>query len=528
MSVTRAAWSVSAATLVSRILGVVRETVIAGYFSTFQTDAFYTAFRIPNLLRDLFAEGAMSSAFVPAFTERMHRDGRESAFRLGSSVLNALLVVLGVVTVFLMVGARPLVWALASGFSNQPGKIELTVELARIMAPFLLLVALAAALMGMLNACGKFFVPALAPAHFNVASVLCGLVLAPLMPALGLEPIVSMAIGALVGAGAQVFTQWPTVRREGFRYSPRLDWKDPGLIKITWLMLPATFGLAATQVNILVDNQIASHYGDGPVSWLNYSFRLMQLPIGLFGVAVATANLAAVSRHAAARDFGALRETLSRSIRLAAFATLPATAGLIALRTPIVQVLFEHGKFFHAAETAQTATALLLYSLGLFTYSAVKIVVPTYYALGDTWTPVWTSATTIAMKIALNFVLIAPVFGLTFQGLALATSVAAALNFSLLIARLHRRLGPAPAGTTTAIARIAAAAALMGVACAAIDVALEALWPATAFAARSLKLFAAIGAGVALYVAIARALRVSELTEMMEILQRRRMTDPRK
>ena len=182
-------------------------------------------------------------------------------------------------------------------------------------------------------------------------------------------------------------------------------------------------------------------------------------------------------------------------------------------------------KFFHAAETAQTATALLLYALGLFTYSAVKIVVPTYYALGDTWTPVWTSATTIAVKIALNFVLIAPVFGLTFQGLALATSVAAALNFILLIARLRGRLGPGPAGTTTGIARIAVAAALMGVACAAIDAALEALWPAAAFAARSVKLVVAIGAGIGIYVGFAHLLRVPELSETLQLLRRRRTSD---
>src|SRR5262249_19107740 len=208
-----AAWSVSTATLVSRVLGVVREMVIAALFPKFQTDAFFTAFRIPNLLRDLFAEGAMSSAFVPAFTERMQRDGRESAFRLASSVMNALLVVLGVVTIGLVVGARPLVWTLAAGFADQPGKIDLTVQLGRIMAPFLALVAVAAVAMGMLNACGRFFAPALAPAWFNVVSVLCGIGLSPLMMPLGFQPIVAMAIGALAGAAAQCLSQWPAARR---------------------------------------------------------------------------------------------------------------------------------------------------------------------------------------------------------------------------------------------------------------------------------------------------------------------------
>jgi putative peptidoglycan lipid II flippase len=522
VSVARAAWSVSVATLLSRILGVVREIVLATLFTTFQTDAFFAAFRIPNLLRDLFAEGAMSSAVVPTLAERLHRQGREAAFRLAGSVMNALLLALGFVTLLLIAGAKPLVFALASGFAAEPGKIELTIELARLMSPFLLLVALAAAMMALLNVCGRFFVPALAPAHFNVVSILCGILLSPLMPSFGLEPIVSMAMGALLGASAQLLTQWPMARREGFRYRPVLDRSDPGLQRIGALLLPATFGLAATQINIVVDNQIASHFGNGPVSWLNYAFRLMQLPIGLFGVAIATANLAAVSRHAAAGDLGALRETLVRSLRLAAFLTLPATAGLIALRLPIVQVVYEHGKFTEAA-SGETASALLLYSLGLFAYSAVKIVAPTYYALGDTKTPVLMSATTIGAKILINLTLLLPVFGLRYLGLALATSLAAMLNLSLLAGRLRRRIGSlAGLGLLPAIGRIALAAALMGIACAAIHSVLDSWIPSPRFGPRAGKLGVTIAGGIGLFALLAWVLRVPELGGALSVLRRRR------
>ncbi len=367
-SLARAAGGVSLATLISRILGLIREMVLAKYFSVFATDAFFAAFRIPNLLRDLFAEGVLSAAFIPTFTDYSQNKSKEEAWRLANIVLNFLMVILSGFTLIVLFGARFLVYALASGFSEIPGKIDLTVHLTQIMAPFLLIVALAAAVMGILNTHGRFFIPALAPAFFNVASILAGIFFAPQMKRFGMEPITAMAIGSLVGGALQLYVQIPSLYRCGFRYERVLDWNHPGVRRIFGLMLPAMFGLAATQINIVIDNQLASYLGDGPVSWLNYAFRLMQLPIGIFGVAIATVNLATVSKQIASNDLEGVRSNLTDALQLAAFLNIPATLGLIFLRYPIVEVLYQRGRFL-PEYTVFTGDALLFYALGLYTYS---------------------------------------------------------------------------------------------------------------------------------------------------------------
>ncbi len=433
-----AAGFVSLATLISRILGVGREMVMAHYFGAgLFTDAFNVAYRIPNLLRDLFAEGALSSAFVPTFIRTLKEGGKEKACLLANKVISALVVILGGFTLLIYFGARYFVYLLASGYADIPEKMELTVQMTRIMSPFLLFAALAAVLMGMLNAFSSFFIPAMAPSAFNVCSILAGVFLSPYMPRFGLSPVVSMAIGAIAGGAAQFLVQLPPARRTGFRLRWILDFSDPGLRKIATLMLPAIVGLSATQINIMVDNQLASHYGNGPVSWLNYAFRLMQLPIGLFGVAIATVTLTSVSRHAAQNATDRLAETVTSSLRLAACLTFPATAGLIIFRHEIIRLLYER-KAFLPADTVETGKVLLLYALALFAYSGVKILVPTFYALNDTKTPVRTSITTVVVKIAVNFIL---VLRMGYLGLAFATALASWLNFGLLAVKLNRRLG---------------------------------------------------------------------------------------
>lgn len=429
-----AAFSVGIAIAISRVLGLVREMVLARYFGAgLHTDAFNIAYRIPNLLRDLFAEGALSSAFIPTFIRRLTKDGKEQAWLLANRILNGLLVILGVLTLVFIFGAKLFVYALASGYASNPEKFQLTVQMTRIMSPFLLWISLAAVVMAMLNACGRFFVPAMASSAFNICCILAGIFLSPFLPRYGLQPIVSMALGALVGGMSQFFVMVPSAYATGFRYRFTLNFSDPGLRHIAQLLVPAVIGLSATQVNTVVDSQLASLFGNGPVSWLNYGFRLIQLPIGVFGIAIATSTLTAASHHVAANAGEKLRQTVDSSLKLAACLTFPATVGLITFRREIVQLLYEGGRFL-PEHTLETSRVVVMYALGLFAYSAVKILAPVFYAMNDARTPVRISVVSVAVKIVLNFALIRP---LRFLGLPLATSVASWLNMVLLLKHLR-------------------------------------------------------------------------------------------
>jgi putative peptidoglycan lipid II flippase len=416
--------------MTSRVLGLVREQVLAYWFGASDAmDAFLVAFRVPNLVRDLFAEGAMSAALVPTFSRTLAVDGRERAWRLGNAVINALVLVTGVIVVLAIVFAEPLVRLLAGGFAAVPGKFELTVLLTRLVAPFLLLVAVAAACMGMLNSLNVFFVPALSPAMFNVASIVVAVALVPAAQAAGYEPILAVAVGALVGGLGQVLLQWPALRAQGFRYRPALDLRDPGLRRVLMLMGPGTIGLAATQLNVFVNTIVATGEGTGAVSYLGYAFRVMYLPIGLFGVSIATATAPAMSRLAATADTARMRSTLASAIALMLTLNVPATLGLVVLADPIVRLLFERGNFA-AADTVATAAAVQLYALGLVGYSVVKIVSPTFYAIGRSRTPVTVGVAAVLLNAVLS-VTLAPIFG--YRGLALSASIAALFNAGMLV-----------------------------------------------------------------------------------------------
>lgn len=515
----RAAGVTGAATLASRVLGVVREQVLASYFGASDAmDAFNVAFRVPNMVRDLFAEGAMSAAFVPTFTKTLATDGKPAAWRLASIVINTLLLVTGAVVLLGIVFARPIVLGFAGDYATVSGKLDLTVGLTRTMAPFLILVAVAAACMGMLNSLRHFFVPALSPAAFNVAAVVCALVLTPLMPAVGLPPVASIAIGTLVGGLGQIALQWPALHREGYRHRFILDFRDPGLRRILLLMGPGTIGLAATQVNVFVNTLLATGHGTGAVSWLNYAFRLMYLPIGLFGVSVATATVPVVSRHAASGDDGAIRTAVADGLSLMFMLNVPATVGLVALATPIVQLLFERHAFT-AADTAATASALQFYAVGLVGYSVSRIIAPTFYALGDSRTPVTISVTSVLINATLNLSL-SRVLG--FTGLALGTSLAALVSALLLVWRLSRRLnGIDAARVASSLIRIALASALMGVAAMAVYPRLDAWMPGAGIGPQLLRLGASIAVAILVLAASAWALRIPEFHEASALVLRR-------
>jgi len=502
--------------MASRILGVVREQVLAAYFGAGNAmDAYNVAFRIPNLVRDLFAEGAMSAAFVPTFTRRLAGEGRDSAWRLGNTVITALLIITAAMVVAGMIFAEPIVRAFAGDYAEVPGKLELTVLLTRIMLPFLTLVALAAAFMGMLNSLRRFFLPALSPAMFNVGTIICTLALVPLMPRVGLPGIAAVAIGTVVGGFGQLIVQWPALRREGYRYRPAVDFRDEGLRRVLVLMGPASIGLAATQVNVFVNTVLATGEGESAVSWLNYAFRLMYLPIGLFGVSIATAATPAVSQHAAEENHSAIKSTVADSLSLMMMLNVPATVGLVVLAVPIVQVIFERRAFTHI-DTLATAAALQCYAVGLVGYSIVRIASPTFYALNESRTPVKVSVMTVLVNAALNIAL-ARTMG--YRGLALGTSIAALLNGGTLLLLLRRRLhGLEDRRVLAVFAKIATASALMGVATSGADLLLSRWLPGAGLGMQVLRLAGTIGAALVVLAASAHILHIDEFRRAVRLI----------
>lgn len=452
----RSAGLVSAFTLLSRILGLVRDIVFARLVGLGPyADAFHAAFRIPNLLRDLFAEGALSAAFVPTYT-KARAESAQRGFDLASRALSLLAVILSGLCLLGLLFTTPLVGFLATGFAETPGKIELTVRLTRIMLPFLPLVSFAAVAMGMLNAHGRFGLPALAPSMFNLVAIVWGAVLW----ALGYGPekvVVGWALGTLVGGLAQFLVQTPALWREGWRFRPQWAPWDPGIVAMAKLMAPATVGLAAVQVNIFVSTRFASHE-ESAVAALQYAFRVLYLPIGLFGVSVGTVAAAGLAHRAAAGDTGGLKSTLQHSLCNLAFLTVPATLGLLILPVPIVRLLFERGRFGPEA-TAMTALALLLYSIGLPAYAGVKVLAPAFYALGSPRVPFLASVSAVATNLVVIFALHAH---LGFRAIPLGTSLGSLVNAAILLLVLEKRLGGIwERSMVRSLAKTAAAALLM-------------------------------------------------------------------
>jgi putative peptidoglycan lipid II flippase len=500
----RRAGVVSAAVFSSRILGLVREQVFATCFGAGrELDAFVTAFRIPNLFRDLFAEGALSAAFVSTFTQEEARRGETAAWRLANLVVTALGLIVGLVCLAGILWAPAITSGIAPGFEAIPGKTALTIRLTRIMFPFLLLVALAAVAMGILNTRNRFGIPAAASTFFNLGSVVGGLGcawwLAPeyftalrslgahaVDPALTERAITGMAVGTLVGGFLQLLVQLPSLHRVGYRYRPLFAFRDPSLHLVLRLMAPATIGAAAVQVNVFVNSNFASYLGDGPVSWLNVAFRFMQLPIGLFGVAVGTVALPTLSRHVAAGDTSALHRTLRQSLELIAALCVPAAVGLAVYGVPIIGLIYEHGRFRHV-DTIAAAQALMAYSVGLAGYAGIKVLAPAFYALEDARTPMLVSVISILVNVTLNWMLVR-MLGLGHVGLALSTSAVALGNCALLYVFLRRRIGGLGGHLGATLVRIGIAAATMGAIGAGVDHALTPHLPATAVARYALEL----------------------------------------
>ena len=512
----------SIAVFLSRILGLVREQVFAALFgASHATDAYQIAFRIPNLLRDLFAEGAMSAALVPTFIRVQKERGEDRGWQVATRVFVFLFLIVSVLAVFGMLFADSIIEFYAGAYHGVPGKFELTVRMTRIMMPFFPLVALAAAFMAILNACGKFFMPSFASAMFNAVSIVTGVVLASLFPQWGREPIEGMAYGVIAGGFVQALIQWPVLRKQGYRplwnrpdsVSPL---HDPALHRMMFLMIPGTVGLAATQINILVNSVFATSVGAGAVSWLNYAFRLMQFPIGIFGVSLASATLPVFSRAWTSEHYQDASDSLFKTVKRVFAINFPASAGLAFLGVPIIALIFEHGKFTRE-DTVSTAHALAAYAVGLTAYSVVKVLVPICYAVGETRLAVFSSVFSVISNLIFNFLFVKK---LGFTGLALGTSITAILNSLLLWFFLSRKLNGK--NVVTHFGGVMKAMILYGLA--ALGMGLS-VWGADRGLADVVSIPARVVLGVAIgvgaYLLFSILLKLEESLDLLRIIKRR-------
>jgi putative peptidoglycan lipid II flippase len=517
---TKAAGVVTLAVLCSRVLGLVRDQVAAALFGGGEAmDAFTTAFRIPNLLRDLFAEGALSTAFVTTFSKTVARGGEAAAWRLANKVATLTAVVLAGICIVGIVFSPQLVAALAPYFA--PAKAALTVNLTRIMFPFILLVSLAALVMGMLNSRNVFGVPAIASSFFNIGSIFGGLVLGYwLDPHFGPRALAGLAFGTLLGGAMQLGVQLPRLARLGYRFRPDFHWRDPGIAAILALMGPSVIAASTTQLNVLINSDFASSLGNGPIFWLSIAFRLVQLPLGLFGVALGTVTLPLLSRLVVAGNLVAFRAELSRGMRLVFLLTMPATVGLMILAGPIISVLYQHGRFT-AAEAAQAAGALRFYVIGLCGYAALKVLVNAFYALDRRKTPMMVSFMAVGLNLLLNWWFTFHL-GWGVRGLAFSTGCVATCNFLVLYALMRRQLSRLETRRMfVMLGKVAVACLALAAIC---WVALHGWlghWQQQRFLTRSAELALTIVAGGLTYLGCGLALRIEELQELAAVLRRR-------
>ena len=494
--VTKAAGVVSFATVITRVLGYLRDMVIATAFGAgMEADAFFVAFRIPNMLRRFLGEGALTVTFIPVFVEECHQS-EERAWTVANITLTLLIFILFAVTAFGIMFTPALISVIAPGFDDIPSKFDLTVSLTRVCFPYIFFISLAALATGVLNSLQHFFSPALAPAMLNLTMIAAAFWISPHVN----PPVLGLAIGVVFGGMMQWLFQVPSMTKRGFRFRLNFDYKNPAVRKIGALLLPALFGLAIHQITVFVNTLLASFLQEGSVSYLYYSNRVLEFPLGVFCMPVATAVLPTMSAQAAKGEHDQFLDTLSFALRLVMFITIPAMIGLIVLRVPITALLFEHGRF-SAADTLATAQALMFYTLGLWAIAASRIIVPVFYSLKDTKTPVKCAAAALAFSTASSLILMKP---MQYNGLALASTLAAACNLILLTRALRKKLGRIgwrKIGISTA--KASAASVVMGVCC----------WPFISVAhTHSWALLPAIAVGAASFFVSAHLLKSDELT----------------
>lgn len=500
-------------TLLSRLLGLLRESVFAWLFGAgMATDAFNVAFRIPNFLRDLFAESALSAAFVPTFVHTRRTADEKTVWRFAANMFNTLFILLALIVLAGIIFTPQLVRVVAWGFRPDPAKLNLTITLTRIMFPFLLSVALAAWAMGILNACGSFFIPAVAPAAFNIISALLPVTLYGLLVRLGHHPILGMAYGVTIGALFQFLIQIPRLYSFGYSYSPILNLKDPALRQVFSRWLPMVLGLATWQVNFLTNTFLLTFLPQGSVTWVSYAYRIQHLPAGLFGVAIGTVALTQYSHTATSR---LNPKQFTHGLNLVSVLTLPAAVLLFVLAVPLVRLLYQHGRFT-PQDTIFTSQALALYALGVWPAAAVRNCAAGFYALGNTRLPALIALLVVSLNIILNLILMR-VIG--FRSFPLTASLTQLLNFLLLYLFLNHRqpqlLAPYP---LTVFLRALGASLTAGT----ITYGYISLWEKLIrlekFLPRLFELLTAGAIGILAYYLIARLIKLRELSAALTAL----------
>jgi putative peptidoglycan lipid II flippase len=512
--VARAAGVVGLYTMLSRVFGFLRDVVVAAFFGAgLVTDAFFVAFRIPNLLRRMLGEGSLTVSFVPVFTEYLNKKTRAEALELANIAFTMLSVILVMVSIIGVIFSPVIVTVMAPGFTKVPAQYELTVFLNRLMFPYIFFISLVALCMGILNALRHFAAPALSPVVLNISMIIAALTLRDFFG----EPIVALAVGVMIGGVLQLAMQWPFLVRMGIRLKPAFNFAHPGLKKIGLLMLPAVFGAAIYQINIFIGTILASFLPRGSVSYLYYADRIVELPLGVFAIAVGTATLPSFSNQISRGNFEEFKKTLAFSTRLILFITIPAMIALIALREPIISVLFQRGHF-DAASTILTAQALFFYAVGLWAFSVIRVIISAFYALQDTMTPMKAAIVALVVNVIFSLLLMFP---LKHGGLALATSIASAVNVILLMVILTKKIGCfMDRHFYGAVLRMILASAFMWVSIILLDWIFP--WRTDgSFQHRVSYLMLAMIIGAGTFFSMCAVMRIPEMTAMIGILKRK-------
>lgn len=499
---------VTTGTMFSRILGYARDMLVAWFFGGgLFADAFYAALRIPNLFRRLLGEGALSASFVPVFSEYIATKDKEETQKLFSVVFTALIIALLIMTSAGIILAPQITELFTWGFKKDPGKLELTVSLTRLMFPFLFFICLAAFLFSVLNSLKHFFIPAVSPALLSISEIGFILGIAPLL--ITENQVKGLAAAVVAGGLLQFLVQIPSIRKSGFSFRPIFNFKHPGLKQIFFLMIPAMWGISIDQVNAFVDTICASFLAQGSVTALYYSNRLMQLPLALFGIAVASVSLPLMSASVSRKDVQEMKNTLSFTIKISSLAILPAMAGLIILGRPMIKLLFEHGEFDSVA-TSLTTSALFFYSFGLLAFSYVKIFAGGFYSMKETKIPVNIATACMILNIILNIYLMEP---LGVGGLAFATAISSWVNASLLYVYLRKRIGSfGGREIVITLAKISLATLVMSAVCYVLS--------AFLFKHPMLNVFGTIIIGIFIYFIVIKIFKIKEVDSVLSIIKR--------